>query len=78
MLPIGKQINLMHVADHGMISSSNIKGSVLDYLKPSWLEYAAVINPVMSIRTRHDNQDSISKALNKYQIDFIMVLTREL
>jgi hypothetical protein len=35
MLPIGKQINLMHVADHGMISSSNIKGSVLDYLKPS-------------------------------------------
>jgi hypothetical protein len=41
----------MHVADHGMISSSNIKGSVLDYLKSSWLEYAAVINPVMSIRT---------------------------
>jgi alkaline phosphatase D len=38
--------------------------AVLDYLKPGWLEYAAVINPVMSIRTRHDNQDSISKALN--------------
>jgi hypothetical protein len=34
VLPIGKQINLMHVAD-GMISSSNIKGSVLDYLKSS-------------------------------------------
>jgi alkaline phosphatase D len=39
--------------------------AVLDYLKPGWLEYAAVINPVMSIRTRHDNQDSISKALVK-------------
>jgi hypothetical protein len=35
VLPIGKQINLMHVADHGMISSSNKKGSVLDYLKSS-------------------------------------------
>jgi hypothetical protein len=66
VLPIGKQINLMHVADHGMISSSNIKKDLfLDYLKPSWLEYVAVINPVMSIRTRLDNQDSISKALNK-------------
>jgi hypothetical protein len=33
VLPIGKQINLMHVADHGMISS-NIKRIFLDYLKP--------------------------------------------
>jgi alkaline phosphatase D len=62
--------------------------AVLDYLKSSWLEYAAVINPVMSILTP-DNQDSISKHLVKYHIyatgkpmnyqrDFIMVLTRTL
>lgn len=39
--------------------------AVLDYLKPSWLEYAAVINPVMSIRAHPDSRDSISRGLSK-------------
>jgi alkaline phosphatase D len=43
VLPIGKQINLIHVSDHGMISSSNIKKDYFRLFKASWLEYAAVI-----------------------------------
>jgi alkaline phosphatase D len=42
MLPIGKQINLILVSDHGMASIDNVKKvAILDYLKPGWLEYAA-------------------------------------
>jgi alkaline phosphatase D len=65
-LPIGKQINLILVSDHGMASIDNVKKvAILDYLKPGWLEYAQVINPVMSILARPDTRDSISKALSK-------------
>jgi alkaline phosphatase D len=65
-LAIGKQINLILVSDHGMTRISNRKKvSILDYLRPSWLEYAEVINPVMSIGARLGFRDSIFRALGK-------------
>lgn len=63
-LAIGKEINLIIVSDHGMTNISDGKiVKILDYLKPNWLEYAEVINPIMSISARLNSQDSISKAL---------------
>ncbi|MDR7371757.1 ectonucleotide pyrophosphatase/phosphodiesterase [Flavobacterium aquidurense] len=65
-LPIGKQINLIIVSDHGMTDISNDKKvAVLDYLKPEWLGYKAVINPIMSLQAKPGCQDSIFKALKK-------------
>ncbi|UQD56325.1 ectonucleotide pyrophosphatase/phosphodiesterase [Flavobacterium sp. K5-23] len=65
-LSIGKQINLIVVSDHGMTDISDKKKvAVLKYLKPSWLEYADVINPIMSIRVRPEAQDSVFKALRR-------------
>ncbi len=65
-LSIGKQINLIIVSDHGMTDISNDKKVViLDYLKPEWLGYKAVINPIMSIQAKPGYQDSIAKALKK-------------
>ena len=65
-LPIGKQINLIIVSDHGMADISNDKKvAVLDYLKPEWLGYKDVINPIMSLQTKPGYQDSIGNALKK-------------
>jgi predicted AlkP superfamily pyrophosphatase or phosphodiesterase len=65
-LPIGKQINLIIVSDHGMADISNDKKvAVLNYLKPEWLGYKDVINPIMSIQAKAGYQDSIAKALKK-------------
>ncbi|WP_337968684.1 ectonucleotide pyrophosphatase/phosphodiesterase [uncultured Flavobacterium sp.] len=65
-LSIGKQINLIIVSDHGMTDISNDKKVViLDYLKPEWLGYKAVINPIMSLQAKPGYQDSIAKALKK-------------
>jgi len=65
-LAIGKEINLIIVSDHGMTNiSDGKKVKILDYLKPNWLEYAEVINPIMSISASLNSQDSISKALRK-------------
>ena len=65
-LAIGKRVNLIVVADHGMTEiSDNKKIVVLDYLKPNWLEQADVINPIMSIRTTAEAKDSVSKALSQ-------------
>jgi alkaline phosphatase D len=65
-LPIGKQINLIIVSDHGMADiSNNKKVAVLDYLKPEWLGYKDVINPIMSLQAKPGYQDSIAKALKK-------------
>jgi len=65
-LPIGKQINLIIVSDHGMAAISNDKKvAVLDYLKPEWLDYKAVINPIMSLQAKPGYQDSIAAALKK-------------
>lgn len=65
-LPIGKQINLIIVSDHGMADISNEKkAAVLDYLKPEWLDYKDVINPIMSLQAKPGFQDSIAKALKK-------------
>ena len=65
-LAIGKQINLIIVSDHGMANISNDKKvAVLDYLKPEWLGYKDVINPIMSIQAKPGYQDSIAKALKK-------------
>ncbi|MFH7000202.1 ectonucleotide pyrophosphatase/phosphodiesterase [Flavobacterium sp. FlaQc-57] len=65
-LAIGKQINLIIVSDHGMANISNDKKiAVLDYLKPEWLDYKAVINPIMSLQAKAGFQDSIAKALKK-------------
>ena len=65
-LAIGKQINLIIVSDHGMADISNDKKvAVLDYLKPEWLGYKAVINPIMSLQAKPGFQDSIAKALKK-------------
>ena len=65
-LPIGKQINLIIVSDHGMATISNDKKvAVLDYLKPEWLGYKDVINPIMSIQAKPGYQDSIANALKK-------------
>jgi len=65
-LSIGKQINLIIVSDHGMTDISNEKKVViLDYLKPEWLGYKAVINPIMSLQAKPGYQDSIVKALKK-------------
>ncbi|MGE6353310.1 ectonucleotide pyrophosphatase/phosphodiesterase [Flavobacterium sp. NPDC079362] len=65
-LSIGKQINLIIVSDHGMAAISNDKKVViLDYLKPEWLNYKAVINPIMSLQAKPGYQDSIYKALKK-------------
>lgn len=65
-LPIGKQINLIIVSDHGMADISNDKKiAVLDYLKPEWLGYKEVINPIMSLQAKAGFQDSIAYALKK-------------
>ncbi|CAA9201616.1 alkaline phosphatase family protein [Flavobacterium collinsii] len=65
-LSIGKQINLIIVSDHGMANISNDKKvAVLDYLKPEWLGYKAVINPIMSLQAKPGFQDSITNALKK-------------
>ena len=65
-LAIGKQINLIIVSDHGMADISNDKKvAILDYLKPEWLGYKAVINPIMSLQAEPGFQDSIAKALKK-------------
>ncbi|MEP7095618.1 MAG: ectonucleotide pyrophosphatase/phosphodiesterase [Flavobacterium sp.] len=65
-LSIGKEINLIIVSDHGMTNISNDKKVViLDYLKPEWLGYKVVINPVMSLQAKPGFQDSIAEALKK-------------
>lgn len=65
-LSIGKEINLIIVSDHGMADISNDKKvAVLDYLKPEWLDYKDVINPIMSLQAKPGYQDSIAKALKK-------------
>ncbi|MCD9575999.1 ectonucleotide pyrophosphatase/phosphodiesterase [Flavobacterium soyae] len=65
-LTIGKQINLIIVSDHGMADISNDKKvAVLDYLKPEWLGYKDVINPIMSLQAKPGFQDSIAKTLKK-------------
>ncbi|OXB00479.1 alkaline phosphatase family protein [Flavobacterium oncorhynchi] len=65
-LEIGKKINLIIVSDHGMASISNDKKvAVLDYLKPEWLGYKAVVNPIMSLQAKTGCQDSIAKVLKK-------------
>lgn len=65
-LEIGKKINLIIVSDHGMADISNEKKvAVLDYLKPEWLGYKAVVNPIMSLQAKAGCQDSIVKALKK-------------
>ena len=65
-LAIGKQINLIIVSDHGMADISNDKKVVvLDYIKPEWLGYKDVINPIMSLQAKPGYQDSIVKALKK-------------
>lgn len=65
-LPIGKEINLIVVSDHGMTPIYNDKKvAVLDYLKPEWYGYAAVINPIMSIQAKEGFHDSIAQALDK-------------
>ncbi|MEP6931732.1 MAG: ectonucleotide pyrophosphatase/phosphodiesterase, partial [Flavobacterium sp.] len=65
-LTIGKQINLIIVSDHGMAQISNDKKvAVLDYLKPEWLDYKAVVNPIMSLQAKLGCQDSIASALKK-------------
>ncbi len=65
-LPIGKQINLIIVSDHGMADISNDKKiAVLDYLKPEWLGYKDVVNPIMSLQAKTGFQDSIANALKK-------------
>ncbi|WP_394772631.1 ectonucleotide pyrophosphatase/phosphodiesterase [Flavobacterium sp.] len=65
-LSIGKEINLIIVSDHGMTNISNDKKvAILDYLKPEWLGYKAVINPIMSLQAKPGYQDSIANALKK-------------
>jgi len=65
-LPIGKQINLIIVSDHGMADISNEKKvAVLDYIKPEWLGYKDVINPIMSLQSKAGFQDSVANALKK-------------
>jgi alkaline phosphatase D len=65
-LPIGKEINLIVVSDHGMAPISNDKKvALLEYLKPEWLGYAAVINPIMSVEAKPAYKDSIANALKK-------------
>lgn len=65
-LAIGKQINLIIVSDHGMADISNDKKvAVLDYLKPEWLGYKEVINPIMSLQAKSGYTDSIAQALKK-------------
>jgi alkaline phosphatase D len=44
--------------------------AILDYLKPGWLEYAAVINPVMSILARLIIRILSLKHLVKYHIRY--------
>lgn len=65
-LPIGKEINLIIVSDHGMAALSDSKKVViLDYLKKDWLEYAQVINPIMSIKAKNEYKDSVAMGLKK-------------
>ena len=65
-LPIGKEINLIVLSDHGMAPISNDKKvALLEYLKPEWLGYAAVINPIMSVEAKPAYKDSIANALKK-------------
>jgi len=65
-LSIGNKINLIVVSDHGMTNISDTKKvAVLDYLKPNWLGYHQVINPIMSIEAKEGCKDSIAQALKK-------------
>jgi alkaline phosphatase D len=63
-LPIGNKINLIVVSDHGMANISDSKKvAILDYLKPNWLGFHQVINPIMSIQAKEGYKDSIAQAL---------------
>lgn len=65
-LPIANEINLIVVSDHGMAPISNDKRvAVLEYLKPEWYGYAAVINPIMSIEAKVGYKNEIAKALKE-------------
>ncbi|OOV26848.1 alkaline phosphatase family protein [Flavobacterium sp. LM5] len=65
-LPIGKEINLIVLSDHGMASISNDKKvAILDYLQPEWYGYAAVINPIMSLEAKPEYTEAIANALKK-------------
>jgi hypothetical protein len=64
-LPIGKQINLIQfqIMEWQVLIMS--KGGYFRLFKAWLARICKVINPVMSILARPDNQDSISKALSK-------------
>ena len=65
-LSIAKEINLIVVSDHGMAAISNSKKvAILDYLKPQWLGYQQVVNPIMSLEAKPGFKDSITQALKK-------------
>jgi predicted AlkP superfamily pyrophosphatase or phosphodiesterase len=65
-LPIGNEINLIVVSDHGMATISDSKKvAILEYLKPTWLGYHEVINPIMSIQAKQGCTDSIARALKR-------------
>ena len=65
-LSIGKEINLIIVSDHGMAAISDAKKvAILDYLKPEWLGYHQVVNPIMSLEVKLGFKDSIRLALKK-------------
>ncbi|WP_338407911.1 ectonucleotide pyrophosphatase/phosphodiesterase [uncultured Flavobacterium sp.] len=65
-LPIGNKINLIVVSDHGMANISDSKKvTLLEYLKPNWVGYHQVINPIMSIQAKEGYKDSIAHALKK-------------
>ena len=65
-LPIGKKINLIVVSDHGMADINDTKKvAILNYLKPNWVGYQQVINPIMSLEAKAGYKDSIAQALTK-------------
>lgn len=65
-LPMADKLNIIIVSDHGMADIDNEKKvPLMEYLKPEWLGYAQVINPIMSVQAKAGYKDSIKMALKK-------------
>lgn len=67
-LPIGKQINLVIVSDHGMARVHSDKVIELSSkIKPEWVEQLQADNPAMNIKAKAPYYDSVYLALKSFK-----------
>lgn len=67
-LPIGNQVNLIILADHGMCSISKDRWvPVTDKVKPEWVKQVSGSHPVISLFANEGCTDSIYNALGEFE-----------